>query len=102
YAEAAVDAQGRKGNRNEVEGRTIHGIRDRFIFDGGERRSFSPLSFRTFRYVQVEIQTAEESLRIHDLHGIFTAYPFEERGRFSSDAEWLQQMWEINWRTLRI
>lgn len=102
YAEAAVDAEGRKGNRNEVEGKAIHGIQDRFILDGGERRRYRTLAFRTFRYLQVEIESADEPLRLHDLHGIFTAYPFEERGRFASDAGWLAEMWEINWRTARI
>lgn len=102
YAEALVDPQGRKGNRDEVEGKSIHGIRDRFVLDGGERRSFRTLAFRTFRYLQVEIETAQEPLRLHDLHGIFTAYPFQERGQFSSDLPWLEEMWEINWRTARI
>lgn len=102
YSEALVDPDGVKGNRDEVEGKTIHGIRDRFIFDGGERRHFRTLAFRTFRYIQLEIETASEPLRLHDLHGIFTAFPFEEIGRFSSDEPWLEEMWEINWRTARI
>ena len=102
YSEALVDAEGVKGTRNEVEGKTIHGIRDRFILDGGEQRHFRTLAFRTFRYMQLEIQTAEEPLRLHDLHGIFTAFPFEEKGSFSSEEEWLGEMWEINWRTARI
>ena len=102
YAEAAVDADGRKGNRDEIEGKTIHGVRDQLVFDGGEQRRFSPLSFRSFRYIQMEVETADEPLTVHDLHGIYTAYPFEERGNFSSDLPWLEQMWEINWRTARI
>ena len=102
YSEALVDANGVKGNRNEVDGKTINGVRDRFIFDGGDQRQFRTLAFRTFRYVQVEVETAAEPLRVHDLHGIFTAFPFEEIGRFSSEEAWLDDMWEINWRTARI
>ncbi len=102
YAEAAVDSEGRKGNRDEIEGKTIHGIRDRFTFDGGAHRRFSPLSFRTFRYIRLEVRTEDEPLHVHDLHGIYTAYPFEERGSFSSDLPWLERMWEINWRTARV
>lgn len=102
YSEALVDGEGRKGNRNEIEGKSINGIRDRFILDGGERRLFRTLAFRTFRYLQLEVETAAEPVRLHDLHGIFTAFPFEERGRFSSDEAWLAEMWEINWRTARI
>jgi hypothetical protein len=102
YAEALKDAEGRKGNRNEIEGKTIGGVRDVFRPDGGERRRFQTLWFRTYRYVQVEIETADEPLRVHDLHGIFTAYPFELRARFESDLPWLADMWEMNWRGARL
>ena len=102
YAEALKDAEGKKGNRNEIEGKTIVGVKDVFRPDGGERRRFQTLWFRTYRYVQVEIETADQPLRIHDLHGIFTAYPFELRARFDSDLPWLADMWTINWRGARL
>ena len=102
YAEALTDAKGQKGNRDAVDGKRIAGVKDLFRPDGGERRRFQTLWFRTYRYVQVEIETTDEPLRIHDLHGIFTAYPFELRARFESDASWLADMWAINWRTARL
>ena len=102
YAEALKDADGRKGNRNEIEGKTIGGITDVFRPDGGAKRRFQTLWFRTYRYVQVEVETAEEPLRIHDLHGIFTAYPFDLRARFDGDLPWLADMWEMNWRGARL
>ncbi len=102
YAEALVDAAGRKGNRNEVDGKTIVGIRDVFRPDGGERRRFQTLWFRTYRYLQVEIETADQPLRVHDLHGIFTAYPFELRARFESDLAWLGDLWQVDWRGARL
>ncbi|CAN5586207.1 hypothetical protein BH24GEM3_BH24GEM3_17130 [soil metagenome] len=102
YAEALQDPEGQKGHRNEIAGKTIKGIRDSLTFDGGARRRFRTLWFRTFRYLQLEVQTADEPLRIHDVHGVFTAYPFQERGRFASDLPWLQRMWEINWRVARL
>ena len=102
YAEALKDAAGRKGNRDEIEGKTIVGVKDVFRPDGGERRRFQTLWFRTYRYVQVEIETQDQPLRIHDLHGIFTAYPFELRAKFDSDLPWLQDMWTINWRGARL
>ena len=102
YAEALKDAKGNKGNRNEIEGKTIVGVTDEFRPDGGERRRFQTLWFRTYRYVQVEIETGDEPLRIHDLHGIFTGYPFELVARFDSDLAWLADMWEINWRGARL
>jgi len=102
YAEALKDAKGEKGNRNEIEGKTILGIKDVFRPGGGERRRFQTLWFRTFRYVEVEIETADDPLRIHDLHGIFTAYPFQEKARFESDLPWIKDMWEMNWRVARL
>lgn len=102
YAEALRDEQGRKGNRSDIEGKTANGLRDQFRFDGGERRRFETLWYRTYRYVQLEIETAARPLRIHDLHGIFTAYPFELAARFTSDLPWLEDIWEINWRGARL
>ena len=102
YAEALKDAKGEKGNRNEIEGKTALGVKDVFRPGGGERRRFQTLWFRTFRYVQVEIETADDPLRVHDLHGIFTAYPFQEKARFASDLPWIKDMWEMNWRVARL
>src|SRR2546423_3453812 len=102
YAEALVDAKGQKGNRNEIEGRTIHGVHDVFLTDGGAHRRFTTLYWRSFRYIQLDITTRDEPLRVHDLHGIFTAYPFVERGRFTSDLPWLADMRRINWNGARI
>ena len=58
YAEALKDAKGEKGNRNEIEGKSIVGIKDVFRPGGGERRRFQTLWFRTYRYVQMDIETA--------------------------------------------
>jgi alpha-L-rhamnosidase len=102
YAEALKDAQGNKGNRNDIDGKAIAGVRDQFRTDGGEHRRFQTLWFRTYRYVQLEIETRDEALRIHDLHGIFTAYPFERVARFDSDLAWLGNLWEIDWRGARL
>ncbi|HJQ12037.1 MAG TPA: alpha-L-rhamnosidase C-terminal domain-containing protein, partial [Gemmatimonadaceae bacterium] len=102
YAEALVDAKGQKGNRNDIEGRTIHGVHDAFLPDGGSHRRFSTLYWRSFRYIQLDITTRDEPLRIHDFYGIFTAYPFAERGRFVSDLSWLNDVWHMNWNGARI
>ena len=102
YAEALVDANGRKGNRNEVAGRTMRGVHDVFRPDGGAHRVFQPLYWRSFRYVQLEITTAAAPLTIHDVHGIFTGYPLRERARFASDQSWLGDVWRMDWNGARI
>jgi alpha-L-rhamnosidase len=102
YAEALLDANGQKGNRNDVEGRTIRGVHDVFRPDGGDRRVFQPLYWRSFRYVQLDIATEDASLTVHDFHGIFTGYPLRERARFASDLPWLADVWRMDWNGARI
>ena len=102
YAEGLRDTRGIKGNRNAIDGKTIVGVRDSLTFDGGGRRRFRTLWFRTWRYVQLQIATADAPLRIHDVHGVSTRYPYQERGHFTSDAEWIDSVWTMNWRTARL
>jgi alpha-L-rhamnosidase len=102
YAEALVDSQGVKGNRNEIEGKHIVGIFDEFLPDGSEKRPFMPLAWRTWRYLQLDVTTADQPLRIESLRSWFTAFPFEERARFESDDLALSQIWQIGWRTARL
>lgn len=102
YAEALIDAAGQKGNRGDIDGRTIAGVTDEFLPDGGAKRRFTTLAFRTYRYVQLDIETADEPLQIDDVHAMFTGYPFEERGSFKSDDPELARIWEVGWRTARL
>lgn len=102
YAEALHDAKGNKGNRSEIEGKTIRGVRDRIVFDGGSKRSFEPLWLRTWRYIQLDVETADQPLKIDDVRGIFTAYPFQQRAAFASDQKWIDKVWEIDWRVFRL
>ncbi|MES3035653.1 MAG: alpha-L-rhamnosidase N-terminal domain-containing protein [Gemmatimonadota bacterium] len=101
-AEALIDAKGQKGNRNEVDGRTVHGMKDVYRPDGGARRRFQTLYWRSYRYVQVDVETGEEPLRLHSVSGIFTGYPLVERGRFASDAKWIDDVWKMNWNGARL
>jgi alpha-L-rhamnosidase len=99
YAEALVAASGMKGNRNETDGKTIHGIADEFLPDGGEHRAFAPLWWRAWRYAQLEIQTAGAPLILEDFHSAFTSYPFQKVAHFQSDDADLDRIEEVGWRT---
>ncbi len=99
YAEALFDKNGQKGNRNEVEGKEILGVQDRFRPDGGALRLFRPLWFRTWRYLQLDIATQSEPLVLHDIYGMTYGYPFEERATFRSSDPSLAAIWEAGWRT---
>ncbi len=103
YAEALVDARGEKGNRNDTAGRHILGLYDEFIADGQASRTFAPLIWRTWRYLQLDVSTADQPITIDNLSARFSAYTFEERARFSStDDSDLAKIWEVGWRTARL
>lgn len=102
YAEALFDAHGQKGNRNDVDGKTIRGVHDTYRPDGGGHRIFRPLYWRSFRYIQLDVVTGDEPLTLHDVHDVFTAYPLRERARFTSDASWLGDVWRLDWNGARI
>lgn len=94
-------AQHSKGNRNEVEGKRFVGVKDELIADGNEH-TFTSLAWRTYRYMQVEIKTADEPLIVNDLYGIFTGYPFELKATFTADNDTLEKIFETGWRTARL
>ncbi len=93
-----------KGPRNigdDLFDKEIRGYYDIIYPDGGEKRKFKPLAMRTYRFVQLDITTKDAPLVIDDFHGVYTAYPFQEKAKFSSDDKHLDKIWEVAWRTLR-
>ncbi len=102
YAEALFDGKNQKGNRNEIVGKRILGVFDEFVPDGAPNRTFTPLGWKTWRYLQLDIETADQPLEVEKLRTWFTAYPFEQRGHFDSDDDSLKPIWDISWRTARL
>jgi len=101
YAEALVDERGEKGNRNDISGKHIVGVHDEFL-PGCTRCQFMPLAWRTWRYLQLDIETAGQALHIDSLHSWFTAYPFVETSSFQSEDSSLTSIWQTGWRTARL
>lgn len=102
YAEALYKDR-IKGNRNEVNGyEMIKAPSDYIIADGGKHRLFRPLWFRTWRYIQLEIETADEPLYIEDFYAHFSSYPFQQNASFESNDKSLAQIWQTGWRTARL
>jgi alpha-L-rhamnosidase len=91
-----------KGNRNDVEGKIFIGFKDHLVSGGKEDEQFTSLWYRTYRYVQVEITTAEEPLVIKDFYGVFTGYPFDLKAKFASSDASLDKILEVGWRTARL
>lgn len=101
YAEALYN-NGVKGNRNEIEGKEIIGRKDIIISDGSENQNFTPLSYRTYRYMEIKIETKDQPLVIEDLYGTFIGYPFELKAKLNVDLPEIDKMMEIGWRTARL
>jgi len=103
YAEALWAPGGKgKGNRDDIEGKEFYGYQDIFIAGGGEHRLFRPLHWRTYRYIELKIDTEDDPLTIEDIRGVYTGYPFERKARFDARSEELQRIFDTGWRTARL
>jgi alpha-L-rhamnosidase len=90
-----------KGNRNETEGKRFIGVKDSLISDGSDMQEFSSLWWRTWRYIQLQVETKDEPLIIDDLYGIFTGYPLKLNAQFDAGNDGLNKILETGWRTAR-
>lgn len=104
YAESLYleESGNAKGHRAEVEGKYLRGNVDRWLPDGGDNRSFRPLWWRTYRYLQLHITTAGEPLQLLPPTATYTGYPFERKARIRADQTWLDSLREVGWRTARL
>jgi alpha-L-rhamnosidase len=102
YAEALMDDKRQKGNRNEIDGRQLFGFDDQFIGDGNQKHTFRPLWFRTYRYLQLTVETQAEPVVLEDFIGRYTGYPFEEKATFASNDTTLRAIWNVGWRTAKL
>lgn len=102
YSEALYDQHLQKGDRNDVGTRRALGLTDLFLPDGGSHRTFEPLWWRTWRYLDMDITTGDAPLTLDSLKANFTAYPFIERANLTTPDTDLAKIWDISWRTARL
>jgi hypothetical protein len=103
YAETLYTVRGsKKGNRNEVEGKSFMGRHDKLTSSGKDNQQFTSLDWRTFRYVKLEIETKDEALEINDIGSTFTGFPFKLNASLDTDNQELLKMLEIGWHTARL
>ena len=101
YAEGLwVQGKQEKGDRNIIEGKRFLGTEDIFVADGGSR-VYRPLFWRTFRYVQITVQTASDPLSL-GFRAVFTGYPFERKAVFAARSDEIAKILDTGWRTARL
>ena len=103
YAEALFKTSPReKGNRNEIDGKEFIGNYDEFVLDGGAHRAFRPLWWRTYRYLQLEIETRGEPVTVESITATTTGFPFVRKATFDAGVPELNQILDVGWRTARL
>ena len=102
YQEALYSDYPHKGNRNETAGKKMIGREDEIISNGKKGQSYTTLNWRTYRYIQLTVKTAEEPLTIEDVYGSYTSYPFELKAKLETDNRELQDFLTIGWRTAKL
>lgn len=102
YTESLYDKNQKRVQRDAVGDLAALGLTDVVLPDGGSSLSFMPLWWRTWRFLELKIQTASEPLQLESIHTFFTGFPFVERGSFESSDPDLTRIREICWRTARV
>lgn len=102
YAEALYDGKmDYLADRAQVAGGKLAGLTDTFKPDGGAHRTFQPLWWRAWRFVELKVTTGDQPLVLERMVRRETGYPFAAKARFVSDDPALNRIWQIGWDTLR-
>lgn len=103
YAESYVhlDENGKphKDIRDDASG-VIRGYADEY-FPSGREEIYEPFLFRTFRFVEVTVETVDEEMVVEPLEYIETAYPMEQKASIKSSEQWIEKIWKISVNTLQ-
>jgi alpha-L-rhamnosidase len=99
YAENLFNADKSKGNRNEIAGKRVVGYGDVVLPDGGAKRVFRPTWLRAFRFILLEIQTADEPLTLRDFYNVLTTTSIQPRAAFQCDNPVYSAIFDICRRT---
>lgn len=95
----------KKGNREDTTGKLMGEFDVYHVagFSRGEEQEevYEPFWFRTFRYVRIEIETANEPLILSYLNYRETGYPLDVKGKFECSDDELNTIWDLSVRTLK-
>lgn len=94
-----------KADRMDKEKGHLSGYEDFYhvagVRTGEEPEVYEPYWFRTFRFVRLHIETAQEEIVLHGLDYEETGYPLEIAATVRTSDLTLRPIWEISERTLK-
>lgn len=73
---------------------------DRIVSSGG-KLVYEPFWYRTMRFLQIDIQAADEAVCFYRPQLLKTGYPLNPGSYVKSDAPWVEQVYEMCVRTLQ-
>jgi len=100
YSECYVTPEG-KANRLDAVNGHLEGYADRYTVGGFSGEVYRPFWFRTFRFLQVTVRTADKPLTLEALEYEETGYPLEVKTSVTTSDPTLAPVWDISLRTLR-
>jgi len=97
--------QSLKQNRADYQNGRLNGPEDHYTVGGfgtaDSPETYEPYWFRTFRYLQIKVETAGEPLIITRLGYLSTGYPLEVKTSVTASDESFAGIWDISLRTLK-
>lgn len=102
YAENLFGPNQEKGDRNELEGKTLLGYYDLITSNGKEQQKFIPNWMRTFRFIELEINTQAVPLTLNKFINYRSRTTLPSLAQFTSDNELYNQIFDICKRTVDI
>lgn len=95
----------KKGDRCDSVNGVLNGYTDIYHVNGFGTRErtedYEPFWFRTFRFVQLDIETKEKSLTISGFDYLETGYPLEIKTKVETSDPDMAAIWDISARTLQ-
>ncbi len=103
YAEnLIVEHKSPKGNRNDIKGKHMVGVKDIFIAEGGKNRVYKPTYLRTFRYIQLDVVTFDDPIVIENYYHVESRAPVELKAVFNAENDLTDWIMDAGWRSVSV
>ncbi len=102
YAENLFGRHQVKGDRNIIKDKKLYGYYDRIVSNGKPKQEFTPNWMRTFRFIEIEVNTNKEALILHQFQNHRSRTTLPSIAKFTSDNSMYNAIFEICKRTIDI